>query len=115
MPPSTMADLLTAVQTDTSNVSADEAKLSADEAQLATDQTSVTTDTATLAADQGTFASALALSGPFAQVGTSSVCIYAPSAEAPGYTATMYPIGSSVPIPTSTPTPTPTPAPTSGS
>lgn len=87
----TLGDLINAVSTDTSNVSADVAAVTA-----ATQKE--TADQASLATDQGTLAAALAKSGPVAMVSAdgASVTIYAPASASPGYTTTTYPVGGSV-------------------
>jgi hypothetical protein len=109
MPPSTMQDLLSQVTTDTTAVATDNAAIAADQAKLTADQATEATDTTTLTADQAVFSSALALSGPFAEVASdgTSVTIYASSSAAPGYETQLIPVGSSLPIPAPPPPATP--------
>jgi hypothetical protein len=110
MPPSTMQDLLTQVNTDAAAVTADGTTVVADQAKLTADQATEATDTLTLTSDQATFSAALALSGPFAEIApdSSSVTIYSSSSTPPGYQGQVIPVGSAVPIPTP-------PAPAAGS
>lgn len=110
MQPVTMADLASAVQTDTTQIAADQATVAADQLKLATDQAAVQTDDTTLSADQVALGDALSLSGPFGILSAdgASVLVYSPGDETVPYTTSTIPLGSSVPIPVPPALPGPT-------
>ena len=115
MAPATLADLFSAVTTDTTQITTDQAAVVADQAKLTADQAAVTSEQTQLTTDQATFSSALGETGPGAIVNSDgSVTILASSSVAPGYTETNYPSLASLLIPTPpAPAPVPTPAPSS--
>ena len=104
MAPATLADLYSAVTTDTAQISTDQAAVLADQAKLTADQAAVTTEQTQLTADQATFSSALAeTGGGFISNPDGSISVVEPSSSAPGYTLTQYQPLSSLPIPAPAP------------
>jgi uncharacterized surface protein with fasciclin (FAS1) repeats len=95
----TLQDLINSFTTDTSAVTADQAAIVAAQAKQ-------TTDTAQEATDSGALASALAQTGPVAEVNADgSVTVFSPATAAPGFTSQKFPAAGSVPVPAAPPAP----------
>jgi hypothetical protein len=88
--------LISAVNTAQTTVSNDQSAVVADQAKLATDQATEVTDTATLSTAQAALATRCE-QGAFVILTTDVppiVTLYQTSTSAPGYTATVVPVGS---------------------